>query len=226
MVLTRIVNKPEVKENEKLVENNKRCYFCGGNHLCRDCPQEAILAPILKKYIGSIMENFVGNNFDCPCCNNKEMKVLGNHSPSLDIICNNPDCKRRYEVKSKCLSVNNLPEDLTLPHGSFDDYTKRQNNGLDLFVIIYKVDRVRKKITIREVLYAKNRDIIENNNIRVVKRKKSHLSTIIIKNRNILKNMNMNKTYQFDFSGIIDKYMENLERITKNIFQNNKNLVV
>ena len=157
------------------------------------------------------MENFIGNNFSCPCCSEKSMKVLGNHSPSLDIICTN--CHRRFEVKSKCLSVNHLPNDLKLPHGSYDDYKKRQSNGLDLFVIIYKVDRMKKKITIREVLYSAHKDIIKNSNIKVIKRKKSHLSTIMIQNRRLLKKMNIDQVYQFDFSGIIDKYMENLEKL-------------
>jgi hypothetical protein len=225
MVLTRIVNKKDLQCTTVLEDNlNKKCYFCGGNHMCRDCPQEAILSPILKKYIGSIMENFIGNNFECPCCHHKTMKVLGNHSPSLDIICTN--CKRRFEVKSKCLSVNHLPNDLKLPHGSYDDYLKRQNNGLDLFVIIYKVDRVKKKITIREVLYAKHQDIIKEQNILVVKRKKSHLSTILIKDKHQLKKMNMNQIYQFDFSGIIEKYMENLEKIKQSIFEESQNLII
>ena len=71
MVLTRVVNQSELQDDQTLVEQKeKKCYFCGGNHLCRECPQEAILSPILKKYIGSIMENFMGNNFDCPCCKN------------------------------------------------------------------------------------------------------------------------------------------------------------
>ena len=170
------------------------------------------------------MENFIGNTFECPCCQQKTMKVLGNHSPSLDIICTN--CKRRFEVKSKCLSVNNLPNDLKLPHGSYNDYLKRQNNGLDLFVIIYKVDRVKKKITIREVLYAKHQDIIQEENILVMKREKSHLSTILIKDKFLLRKMNMNQIYQFDFSIIIEKYMENLEKIKKRMLEASQNLII
>ena len=50
MVLTRIVNKSDLHEVKNCVEEckEKKCYFCGGNHLCRECPQEAILSPILK----------------------------------------------------------------------------------------------------------------------------------------------------------------------------------
>lgn len=223
MVLTRIVNQPN-SEIGFQKNNCKKCYFCGGDHLCRECPQEAVLAPILKKYIGTIMENFMGKNFDCPCCSKRQLKVLGNHSPSLDIICAN--CNRRFEVKSKCLSVDQLPNDLQLPHGSYVDYTKRQKMGLDLFVIIYKVDRINKKITIREVLYAEHKDIISNENIKVVRRKKSHLSTILINNRKKLIKMNTDKVYQFDFSKIIEKYVENFENMKKTIFEEAQSLIV
>ena len=214
MVLTRSYS----KRNHTLCQKSKKddcvkCYFCGGNHLCRECPQETMLAPILKKYIGSIMENFIGDNFCCPSCNKKSLAVLGNHSPSLDIVCQNECCKRKFEVKSKCLSVNTLPKDIILPHGNFEDYKKRQKKGLDLFVIIYKVDRVNKKITIREVLYAKNSQIVKNDNIQVVKRHKSHLSTINISNKNLLSKMQLNKLYQFDFSSIIENYLKTSDYI-------------
>ena len=206
MVLTREYIKNKCCREVGEIKRDKKCYFCGGNHLCRECPQETLMAPILKKYIGKIMEEFIGNNFNCPCCDKHSLAVLGNHSPSLDIVCMN--CNRKFEVKSKCLSVNTLPNDLKLPHGSYDDYKKRQESGLDLFVIIYKVDRINKKITIREVLYAKNKQIISNSNIRVIKRNKSHLSTILISNKNLLNKLTLVKDYQFDFSMIIQKYME------------------
>ena len=187
-------------------KNNKKCYFCEGSHLCRECPQENILAPILKKYIGKIMEEFIGNNFCCPNCKTKNLCVLGNHTPSLDIICSK--CHRKYEVKSKCLSVNNIPRDLRMPHGSYNDYKKRQQTGLDLFVIIYKVDRINKKVTIRELMYERNKQIVKGNNIRVVNRNNSHLSTIIINDRNLLTKIELDQLFQFDFSSIIKKYMK------------------
>jgi len=214
MVLTRSIksnNHFHHKDNNG--SSQGKCYFCGGTHLCRDCPQETMLAPILKKYIGGIMEDFIGDNFSCPSCNQKTMTVLGNHSPSLDIVCQN--CNRKFEVKSKCLSVTKLPKDITLPHGNFNDYKNRQSKGLDLFVIIYKVDRVNKRITIREVLYAKNGEILKNNNIKVMKRNKSHLSTINIYNKNLLTKMILEKLYQFDFSSIIDDYLKTSEYLNQ-----------
>ena len=163
------------------------------------------MAPILKKYIGKIIENFMASQFACPCCNKNGLTVLGNHSPSLDIVCKT--CSRKFEVKSKCLSINELPNDIKLPHGSFEEYKKRQDTGLDLFVVIYKVDRRKKIITIREVLYAKNSEIISNKNIKVVKRKGSHLSTIFIKDRTRMKKMELENLYQFDFSNLISAYL-------------------
>ena len=223
MVLTRVYNKDQYSDLSKFEDLKKevkerKCYFCGGNHVCRECPQETMLAPILKKYIGKIMEDFIGDNFCCPSCSCRKLTVLGNHSPSLDIICTG--CERKFEVKSKCLSVNNLPKDLTLPHGSFDDYKKRQEDGLDLFVIIYKVDRINKKITIREVLYARNKQIIKGDNIKVVKREKSNLSTIVINNKNLLSKLNLKKLFQFDFSSIIQNYID-----TNNKYMNKLSIV-
>lgn len=185
----------------------KRCNFCGGtDHLCRQCPVEAKMAPILKKYIGKVIENFIASQYCCPCCKKNDLSVLGNHSPSLDIVCKS--CNRKFEVKSKCLSVSDLPNDIKLPHGSYEEYIKRQSTGLDLFVVIYKVDRIKKIITIREVLYAKNSMIREKRNIMVLKRKNSHLSTIIIKNRTQLIKMELDKLYQFDFSNLINLYVK------------------
>lgn len=217
MVLTRTVK--SIDFNEDSNNNNKKlCYFCGGNHLCRQCPQEAILAPILKKYIGSIMENFISDNHYCPICKSKKMKVLGNHSPSLDIICKN--CDRKFEVKSKCLSVNRLPLDLQLPHGNYKDYKERQDSGLDFFIIIYKVDRINKKIRIREVLYIKNKNIKEDYNFRVIKRRDSNLSNIFIKDRTKFEKLKLDNNIEFDFSNIVNEYTQGIKKLEKKIIEN------
>jgi hypothetical protein len=86
-------------------------------------------------------------------------------------------------VKSKCLSVNNLPNDIKLPHGSYIDYVHRLNEGLNLIVIIYGVDRIKKMIKIREVLYANNNLLNKIDIIKVSKRIDNNLSTILIKNK-------------------------------------------
>ena len=190
-----MLNDLYIKNNSKK-RNKLRCYFCNGKHLCRNCPIESKLAPILKQKIGHFMEYYIANIFECPSCKMKSLKVLGNNSPSLDIVCK--ECSRRIEVKSKCLSVQVLPDDLYLPHGNFLDYNKRQKYGLDFIVVIYSVDRIKKKINIREVLYMNNSIIKNGNIVEVIKRPSSPLSTIKIKDRNSPKitklNINSKKT--------------------------------
>ena len=171
------------------------CYFCGGNHACRDCPIEKKIAPILKKKVGNEMEHYVALNCSCPCCRNKTLHVIGNHSPSLDIICLNESCGRKFEIKSKCLSVKHLPLDIKMPHGNYIDYKNRQRDGLDFIIVIYKVNRKTKTIIIREVLYIDNDTINNGDVVNVVKRDNSHLSTIKIQNRlhKKIKRYNMKK---------------------------------
>jgi hypothetical protein len=162
------------------------------------------MAPILKKKVGTMMEHYVANNFRCPSCNEKDMKVIGNHSPSLDIVCS---CGKKIEVKSKCLSVHKLPTDINLPHGSYVDYINRVQKGLDLFVIIYGVDRVKKIIKIREVLYAPHTMLINNSVIQVLKREDNGLSTIFIKDRTKMINMNIPTSDKIiDFSGDVEHF--------------------
>jgi hypothetical protein len=176
-----------VKSNE--TTTGIKCYFCNGDHACRDCPKESAMAPIFKKKVGNMMEHWVAKNFKCPECNHACLNVIGNHTPSLDIICKN--CSKKFEVKSKCLSVNKLPNDINLPHGSYIDYVHRLEEGLNLIVIIYGVDRINKMINIREVLYADNKDLRGPSIIEVQKRTNSNLSTILIKNKTKLMKLSL-----------------------------------
>jgi type II restriction enzyme len=127
------------------------------------------------------MEYYIADNLECPECHVQKLNVIGNHTPSLDIICSN--CNNKFEVKSKCLSVKNLPNDIKLPHGSYVDYVNRLNEGLNLIVIIYGVDRINKMIKIREVLYANNNLLNKINIVKVSKRIDNNSSTILIKNK-------------------------------------------
>jgi hypothetical protein len=173
-----------------LEKDSIKCYFCNGNHACRDCPLEAKMAPVLRKKVGNMMEYFVADNLKCPeCKKEKTLKVIGNHTPSLDIVCSH--CNNKFEVKSKCLSVTKLPHDINLPHGSYIDYVHRLGEGLNLIVIIYGVDRINKLITIREVLYANNRQLKDPLVVEVLKRSDNNLSTIMIKNKRILSKLEL-----------------------------------
>lgn len=185
-----------------------KCYFCSENHTCRECPLEAEMAPVLKKKIGMLMEHYIANNFVCPQCDKNTLNVIGNHSPSLDIVCR--ECSKKIEVKSKCLSVNNLPNDIRLPHGSYHDFINRIDNGLDLFVVIYGVDRIRKTIKIREVLHVPTIILKNYNTIEIVKRNDNNLSTILIKNRLSLNQLDIpNKDKTIDFGDDIIQYLRN-----------------
>jgi hypothetical protein len=185
-------------------KNTKKCYFCNEEHSCRNCPLEQQIAPILKNKIGILMEHYIANNFKCPLCNKKKLHVIGNNSPSLDIVCS---CGNKIEVKSKCLSVSKLPNDIQLPHGNYNDYINRLKHGLELFIIIYGVDRINKIIKIREILYANHSMMLNENIINVIKKEENTRSTIIIKDRtklNMLPVPNIDKI--IDFTSEVENY--------------------
>lgn len=187
-----------------------KCYFCEGSHSCRDCPLELSMAPVFKKKIGNVMEHFIAHNLPCPECLKNALSVVGDHTPSLDIICSN--CSKKYEVKSKCLSVKVLPNDIRLPHGSYIDYTHRLCEGLNLVVIIYGIDRINKLLSIREVLYANNALLQNKDVIQVTKRPDSGMSQIFIINKNNLKKLvlrtnNVSLTFRSEFDSLKNKNM-------------------
>ena len=157
--------------------SKKACFFCGEvGHLCRDCPKEKKLAPHYKLLIGKKIEEYVGSNYKCPECKGN-LSVLGNHTPSLDIVCKN--CDHKIEVKSKCMSCKKIPYDLVMKHGTYKHYKKMSKNQLSFVFVIYKVNRIDKSYQIRQVLYASN-DKLTNGYVRVVKNCNNHLSTIHI----------------------------------------------
>ena len=139
-----------------------------------------------------MMEYYIADNFCCPECKQKSLHVIGNHTPSLDIICT--ACHRKFEVKSKCLSVKTLPPDITLKHGLYHNYINQSSNGLNVIIIIYGADRINKNIIIREILYANNKELYNSKNITVTKNYDSNLSTINIKNKYYLTKLNLEST--------------------------------
>jgi hypothetical protein len=187
------------------------CHFCGKYHTFKNCPLENEMALFFKKKVGSLMEYYIANNFNCPCCNKKELSVINNNAPSLDIICK---CGKKIEVKSKCLSVINLPNNIFLNHGSYIDYINRVKEEIDLFIVIYAVDRIKKIIKIREVLYITHNMLTEDSNINVIEQNNNRLSTIIIKDRTKLNSLplpNCENTFDFnkDIEDFKDKKIDN-----------------
>ena len=65
-------------------------------------------------------------------------------------------------------------------------------------------------------MYAKNKQITKGDNIKVVKREKSNLSTILINNKNLLSKLNLKRLFQFDFGPIIKKYLETNKQFVDN----------
>ena len=186
-----IPEKYQGKKKQKSVDlkvintRKKRCHYCKStSHLCRDCPVEKKDAESYKLIIGKWAENYV-TKYSCPSCNKNTLKYLGDNSPSLDIICTDKECNHMIEVKSKCLSVKQLPKDIYMYHGNYNCYYKRFNEGLTFVFIIYSVNRRKKSFNIRKVYYVSN-DEIKKNVIKVVKTR-NNLSRIIVPNISSLK---------------------------------------
>tara|TARA_B100001121_G_scaffold307466_1_gene329057 strand:- start:9412 stop:9990 length:579 start_codon:yes stop_codon:yes gene_type:complete len=167
-----------------------KCHFCGGNHNCRFCPLEKKVAPQLKKIIGKKMEQYV-SSLPCPCCRLRSLRLLNDNSPSLDIICTDNKCGKKFEVKSKCLSCKDLPDDLKINHGNYEYYLKRQEEGLDFIIVIYKVDRINKISTIRKVIHIPDIDIKKNSNFNVIQ--KNRYCNILIKDHTIYNGIEFKK---------------------------------
>jgi galactitol-specific phosphotransferase system IIB component len=187
-----------------------KCYTCNGNHYYRACPKEINSSPILKKKIGTKMEHWFADNFVCPECNCNTLCVLDNNTPSLDIICCNHTCNKTFEVKSKCLSVKILPDDINLPHGTYFDCINRIDDGLNLIVIIYGISRKEKYIYIRKILYANNDLIKDKSKILIMKKTKSYNSIIIIKNKEDLEIIEIDATVT-----VIISFKKEFEKIEK-----------
>jgi hypothetical protein len=155
------------------------------------------MTPYFKIDIGIKMEEYITKNIKCQKCNLKKLIVLGNNSPSLDLVCEN--CDAIYEVKSKCLSIKKLPNDIYCNGGNYTEFIKNINIGLNLFIIIYGIDRQKKEIIIRNIYYAPNNILNNKKYIEINKINKSSLSLINIYDINILTNISIisNKIISF-----------------------------
>lgn len=176
----------------------KKCDFCRGDHKDRDCPIEKRLAPFMRKQVGYWMEEFVGNNIKCPICGYNSIHILGDNSPSLDAICSN--CNNNYEVKSKCLSVSNIPDDIVINHGNYFEYLNRKKQNLNFIIVIYSANRKNKSITIRKVFYVPSKNVNSGENFKVIQKNNSTLCNIFIKNHNLYKTYpiyRLNTTHNF-----------------------------
>jgi hypothetical protein len=175
---------------------SKFCSFCNKyDHTSKECKIEKDTSIKLKLLVGNMMEHYAANNIKCPECNCNSLCVIGDNTPSCDIICNN--CNKMFEIKSKCLSCDVIPDDIMINHGHFDKFLSKINEGLNIIVIIYSVNRYNKSITIREILYINNTLIKNNKLITISKKKDSNYTLITINNRKLL-----NKLIIYNFNSI------------------------
>ena len=194
---------------------NKKCWFCYSNkHDSKRCPIEADISLTLKNKAGAEFESYIADYIKCPNCFEYGFKRLNNNLPSLDIIC---DCGFNFEVKSKCLSVNELPNDIELNHGVYTECMERvEIYDLNLIVIIYGVDRTHKTISIREILYATN-DMLRNPDIIEIHPKPNcKLSKIFIKDKTKLNKLYFTKTV-ISFKKEIDEYIASKKLLSQKI---------
>lgn len=194
------------------ISPEKICWFCHSiDHSCKECPIESGIANKLRYKAGNEFEDYIANNIRCPGCLSLSLKRLNNNSPSLDIIC---ECGLNFEVKSKCLSIKELPNDIQLNHGSYIDCINRVNKeSLNLILIIYGINRIQKELYIREILYANNK-MMKNTKIIAIKPiilSNKIVSKIFINNRNFMVKMNMtNIKHTISFKQEVDNYVSQL----------------
>ena len=186
-----------------------KCYNCGGSHNSRDCTYEKTMKLLFKKAIGPMIENVVASNMCCPMCKKDALYVIGDNSPSHDLTCRN--CERKFEVKSKALSLNKTtksPTDIYFLHGCYDGYTNRVAQGLHLIVVIYEIDRKTKMINLREAYHASNKMLKENksNVIQVTQRANSTLSYINIKNKLNLNEIKFTSNIKISYESMFNTY--------------------
>lgn len=151
------------------------CDFCGGYHNSRNCKLEKEFSNKCKPEIGKHFEKIISER-SCPICNKKSLHHLNDNTPSLDCFCKN--CHGEFEIKSKCLSCDKIPTKIIINHGNYNEFKNRLL--LNIIIIIYGVNRKKKSIYIRDIIFISYIDKIINNNIKIVKNKNENDCKIII----------------------------------------------
>lgn len=188
------------------------CEFCNGNHNCRECPIEKAVCSEIKLTVGLYMEEFVENNIKCSNCNLYSLQRLGDNSPSLDLKCY--ICNKKIEVKSKCLSIDKLPNDIQCKGGNFNNFKFNiEQKQLDLILIIYGVNRKSKKIYIREMYNINNDILLHSHNVEITQNDTSSCSMINIKDKNLLDSINTKNIPTISFKPLIKKLIKNINKL-------------
>ena len=186
-------------------------------HSSRDCNEEKTLAEYLNKTIGHTMEHLAAKYIACPMCKKTTLSVLGDNSPSWDLICTNGECNRKFEVKSKAMSCTD-DNDLYFYGGAFKYYIARVAEGLHMIIITYEIDRKTKTLAIKEVFHVPNsmlkKSDVRTNPIYVEQRRGTSLSNIVVKNKIDLKkitpNLKITMSYKNAYNTFRDKYINDV----------------
>jgi hypothetical protein len=190
-----------------LVKSTQTCEFCFGDHSCRDCDKEKKLRVIISNKVGLMMEEYLENNILCRYCNRYTLTRRGDNSPSLDLECKL--CKKKIEVKSKCLSIDKLPNDITCKGGNFIHLLNNiKNKDLDLVLIIYGVNRKLKEIKIRNTFWIYNNQLQDNKLVQISKN--YNLSTISIFDIRKLERILPNNIKTISFKNWIEKLIKQI----------------
>jgi len=181
-----IKSRPFIKPNATQTSKSIKCEFCGENHHCKNCNIEKQMKKTLTKNIGRVIEDFIAQNMECRDCRKMSLYYLNDNTPSSDIKCS--ECGKIIEVKSKCLSVQELPDNIHCRAGNFNHFKKNiEEHDLDLIIVIYSVDRKTKCITFREIYYFYNEALINIINMNLLSIKEVAYSSLInIKDRTLL----------------------------------------
>ena len=92
-------------------------------------------------------------------------------------------------------------------HGNYEEYVKKRDKGLNLIMIIYKVNRKFKKVVVREVRYISNFELTSDDNVSVIKNRsrKKNNSIIKIEDRNLLRKWNIYYKKEYSFMDFLLK---------------------
>lgn len=190
-------------------KNTIYCEWCNYNHNSRECPYEKLCNKEIIVKVGQIMEEFIEYNFKCTKCNEYSLRRLGDNSPSIDLMCRT--CDKKIEIKSKCLSIEELPNEIVCKGGNYN-YFKNNivNLNLDLIVIIYGVNRKNKVINIREIYWFDNIQLKNQYNVKISLDKNLITSNIYIKNRNLINKIYLAKNITISFEKLIKKLINKI----------------
>ena len=130
-------------------------------------------------------EDAIAKHCKCPECNGHLIR-LSTNSPCVDLICE--QCSLQIEVKSRCMSNQQLPDDIRVMASREDVLRRCINKGtLNIALLIYKIDdtlttsKFEEKL-VRGVYFIPNKAFNDSNLITFESSSKSSKTIVTIKN--------------------------------------------